>query len=590
MKISRDWLQKYFDAPLPSKDAIADALTFHAFEIEGLPEEIDVKVLPNRAADCLSHRGIAKELSAILAVPLKRDPLREPIPAFPATDKLVVAVDPAFCLRHMGALVLGVQVGPSPAWLREAIESVGQRSINNVVDATNYVMLNIGQPMHAFDAGKITKDASGTLSIAIRPAQNGEKITILSGEEYALTEDAFVIADDTRGTALDIAGIKGGALSGITQTTTDLFISVGNYDGTRIRKTSQRLKIFTDAVQRYQNRPSSELCAYGMRDILALITEVAGGEILGVVDVYPKPPAPHSSVQTSLQKINSVLGSDFSVSETEDVFRRLDLSTKTEGDIFTITPPFERTDLVCAEDLAEEVGRIIGYDRVLPKELPPLDGVVDQARFRGIERVKDFLIERGFTEISTQSFAGKGDVYLANPLDKTKPALRSSLAENMKEALAKAKLYAPLLLEPNQKPKLFEIGTVFTKEGERLVIETSEPVPDIPEIKEDQNYAPHQFRLGGYTPFSLYPFITRDIAFWAPSDTDVGHRMSHIGEVAGPLLVKCDLFDTFSKDGKTSYAFRLVFQSNERTLTDEEVVGLMEAVTAEVTEQGWQVR
>ncbi|OYV26316.1 MAG: hypothetical protein B7W98_03205 [Parcubacteria group bacterium 20-58-5] len=161
MKVSLTWLQKYFDTPLPGADAIADAFTFHAFEIEEMKGDLmDVKVLPNRAADCLSHRGIAKELSAILDAPLKQDPLRDPLPEFPQTDALMVEIeDSKKCLRYMGALVKGVKVGPSPAWLREALEAVGQRSINNVVDATNYVMLNIGQPLHAFDAAKLAQKA-----------------------------------------------------------------------------------------------------------------------------------------------------------------------------------------------------------------------------------------------------------------------------------------------------------------------------------------------------------------------------------------------------------------------------------------------
>ncbi|MFA5877453.1 MAG: phenylalanine--tRNA ligase subunit beta [Candidatus Paceibacterota bacterium] len=589
MKISTNWLQKYFEKPLPSAEIVADAFTFHSFEIDSIEGNVlDVKVLPNRAADCLSHRGIAKDLSAILDMPMKFDPFRGSLESFPTTDMLTVEVDSAYVLRHTGALVKGVKVGPSPAWLKEALESLGQRSINNIVDATNYIMLDLGQPMHAFDARKIVWDKE-TLRIAIRSAHTGEKITILTGEEYILTDDMYVIADATSGVALDIAGIKGGMASGIDEGTSDLFVSVGNYDGTLIRKVSQKLKIFTDASQRYQNRPSPELTAYGMHAILNLIKEVAGGELVGVVDVYPNKPASSLPVSVSLVRINEVLGSDFTEVEVMEVFRRLDLPLIFVNGVCTVTPSFERTDILIAEDLIEEVGRILGYDRVKPAELSgELD--VDQAQFRGTEHVKDFLVERGFTEISTQSFASKGEVILANPLDKTKPALRTTLAENLKESLAKAKLHAPTTLEPNIKPKLFEVGTVFSKDGERISVETSEVVPDMPALVPDSSYVPKRYTLGLYKPFSLYPFIVRDIAFWVPDGTDVGPTRSHIVESAGPLVVRCELFDTFSKDGRTSYAFRLVFQADDRTLTDEEINTWMDLVTKAVTQKNWEVR
>lgn len=589
MKISTLWLQKYFAAPLPSVSDIADAFTFHSFEIDGVEGNVlDVKVLPNRAADCLSHRGIAKDLSAILNLPLKSDPLRDPLATFPETKLLSVEVDGTYVLRHSGALVRGVKVGPSPQWLKDALESVGQRSINNIVDATNYVMLDLGQPLHAFDAGKIARDGEVT-RITIRESTPGEKITLLTGEEYELSKGVYVIGDKTSGVALDVAGIKGGMASGISEETTDLFVSVGNYDGTLVRKASQALKLFTDASQRYQNRPTPELTMFGMRAILALIQEVAGGEVVGVVDVYPKKPEERGIVTASVSRINEILGAHFSESEMLDVFRRLDFTVTVTDGVFSVTAPFERVDIALPEDLAEEVGRILGYDRVLPQELLS-DATPDQARFRGIERVKDFLVERGFVEVSTQSFSAKGDVMLLNPLDKTKPALRTTLKENVQEALAKAKLYAPITLPPNVKPKVFEVGTVFSKDGERIVVETSEPVVDMPALSDDASYQPLHFQLMFYKPFSQYPFISRDVAVWVPDGTPADVVASTIRSNAGDLLVRFEQFDTFSKNGRTSYAFRMVFQSSERTLTDEEVSVWVLAVSDALTKEGWEVR
>ena len=596
MKISRSWLQNYFEKPLPDTGKISDALTFHAFEIEESDHDMmDVKVLPNRAADCLCHRGIAKELSAIFNISIKNDPLRAPIQNTNIESPYlkVEIEDPKKCLRYMGALMRGVRVEPSPDWLREALESVGQRSINNIVDATNYVMLNIGQPLHAFDAKKLAEKVEG-YTIGVRDAKTGEKITTLSGEEYMSPTNTLFITDANTDKAIGIAGVKGGKLAEISETTTDIIVESANFDGTTIRRTAQALKLITEASLRFQNRPSPELCAYALRDVLELIKKVAGGEVITIADCYPSR-AERGMVTVSLQKINGLLGSNFSKEDVVDVFHRLGLPCSEKNESFEITPPFERTDLIIPEDLVEEVGRILGYDRVPATELPPVSDTPDQARYRGIEKVKDFLIERGFTEVSTQSFAKKGDVLLANPLDKTMPALRANLDENMKKALTQATYVAPLVLAPNQKPKLFEIGTIFRKEGEQLAIKISESVPDLPMMQDDTNYQPRKYTLGAFKPFSAYPFIVRDIAVWVPSGTiveEVGLVFEDILRESSSwgLAIKTSLFDEFKKGERMSYAFRVVFQSFDKTLTDEEVNEIMQKIATALTEKRYEVR
>ena len=599
MNVSLKWLQTYFDAPLPDAEAIADAFTFHAFEIDEMKgDRMDVKVLPNRAADCLCHRGIAKELSAILDAPLKRDPLREPLQGStlsykvePCKELRVEIEDPKKCLRYMGALVKGVKVGPSPDWLREALEAAGQRSINNVVDATNYVMLDIGQPLHAFDAAKLAKK-DGAYAIGVRSARAGEKMTTLTGDEYELSPGIQLITDAHSDTPIALAGVKGGKAAELTNETTDIIVESANFDGTTTRRAAQSLRLFTDASLRFQNRPSPELTAYCMRDVLALITDIAGGEVAGVVDAYPAHPGRNREVAVSHARIDSLLGSKLTIADVEEVFRRLGLDTSVENDVFTVTPPFERTDITIPEDLVEEVGRIRGYERIAPQELPPLGAAPDQARYRGIERVKDFLVERGFTEISTQSFVSRGDITLANPLDKSMPALRTSLDDTMAAALAQAKQYAPLVLAPNQKPKLFEIGTVFTKDGEQLVVKTSEPVADLPSIEDANDYTPVRYALGAYRPFSLYPFIARDISMWITDSPEArGAVFAIFAEHGAGLLQQVQLLDQFTnKEGRQSLAFRLVFQSMERTLTDGEVNVIMEKISAALRAAGYEVR
>lgn len=609
MIVSRKWLERHIDAPLPAVASIANALTFHAFEIEETKDQpaqeketLDVKVLPNRAADCLSHRGIAREVAAILDIPAKPDLLRQVPEAFPKTDSLVLTVEDArACPRHMGALVKGVKVAPSPDWLREALESVGQRSINNVVDATNYVMLDLGQPSHAFDAAKLAND-NGVYRIGIRGARDGETMTILSGESFPIPRGVLVVEDQVAGVALDIAGVKGGAATAITEATTDLFVSVANFDGPTIRKASQLLKLWTDASKRFQNDISPELPSHGMKAVLKLIHEVAGGELIGVTDFYP---APVESVQIpcSVERINRTLGSELTGDEVEGIFKRLGFAYKRTENDFTVDPPFERRDLTISQNLVEEVGRIWGYDKLPSLQLPPIEGAPDQSRFRGIERMKDQLVEEGFIEVSTQSFAKKGDIKLANPLDTDKPYLRASLEENLKDALAKAKLYAPLVLPPNEKPKLFEVGTVFPKEGEHVELRMTEKVPawgdaagtvdnlSVAKLEDyGKDYEPKKVHLGAFKPFSVYPFIARDVAFWGPEGVFHDKIENLIRAESGELVVRVMEFDTFTKDGRVSYAYRIVFQSNERTLTDDEVNAVMEIIYTALRAAGYEVR
>ncbi|MFZ1075620.1 MAG: phenylalanine--tRNA ligase subunit beta [Minisyncoccia bacterium] len=608
MKISLKWLQTYFDAPLPDAEKVADAYTFHAFEIdENDGDLLDVKVLPNRAADCLSHRGLARELAAILDVPMPKDPLRESVSEFPKTDELTVKIeDCKKCLRYAGALIKGVKIGPSPAWLKEALESVGQRSINNVVDVTNFVMLSIGQPMHAFDANKLVQK-DGKYAIGIRNAKAGEKITTLSNEEYALADSILLITDANADAPIGIAGIKGGKSAEVTAGTTNIILEAANFDGTTVRRATQTLKLFTDASVRFQNRPSPELVAYGMQKAISLTTELAGGKLTGVVDIYPlKQRIPSVSIKT--EHINRILGTSYADVDVRDVFDRLEFHRSEVDGKFDVLPPFERTDLVIAEDLIEEVGRILGYDRIPGEQLPPIVGEPDQARYRGIERMKDQLVEQGFIEVSTQSFAKKGDIILANPLDKNKPALRTSLEENLNEALARAKQYAPLVLAPKQSVKLFEVGTVFPKEGEFLELRMTERVKEwgdsagvsknlsAAKLEEyGKGYEPVKHTLGAYKPFSIYPFIVRDISMFLPE----GFPPDQVRSVFDPIViatisnlsVTINFLDQFTnKEGKNSIAFRLVFQSFERTLTDDEVNGIMEKISAALRAAGFEIR
>lgn len=635
MKTSRAWLQTYFDTTLPDTDALADALTFHAAEIEEAEGDLlDVKVLPDRAAYMLSHRGVAKEIAAVLDLPLARDPLAEPLPDYPSAGRLSVSLDEGGkAARYIGALVTGVKVGPSPTWLKEALEAAGQRSINNVVDATNYVMLDIGQPLHAFDAGKLVA-RDGGYAIAVRGSREHEEVTTLTGERYELPPGTLLIADaNGNDQPLGVAGIKGGEHARVDEGTTDLIVEAASFDGSSVRRTAQALKLFTDASSRFQNKPSPALAAYGIRDVLALIKKVAGGEVVDVTDVSRVSEEP-VTVSVSLARINGLLGSSFTAEEVKGAFGRLGFSYAEVEDAFVVLAPFERRDLAIPEDLVEEVGRILGYDRVMPEPLPPLQTTPDQARFRGIERVRDFLIERGFAEVSTPSFAAEGDIELANPLQADRPYLRSTLIPNLKDALTRAAGVAPRVFGIDPFVKLFEIGATFHAKGEALTLSmgvvatAGKPASAADALKEyvatleqellqtpgaagftldgqmmeldlgklnleklGVDYAPMTVRQGTFRPYSSYPFALRDVAVWTPDGTEESQVVNVIIPAAGEHLARIDLFDRFEKDGRTSYAFRLVFESMDRTLADTDLDPAMERVAQALgAAEGWQVR
>jgi phenylalanyl-tRNA synthetase beta chain len=632
MKTSPSWLQKFFDAKLPPPEVLAETLTFHTVEVEEVtPSYIDLKILPDRAAYMLCHRGAALELSAALVLPMKDDPLRAPVPSYPSTRELSVMIeDPTLCNRYMAALIRGVNVGPSPVWLKDALESVGQRSINNVVDATNYVMLNIGQPLHAFDASHLSVK-EGTYVIQVRSAKENEKITTLSGEEHTLPEGVLLIADGASAKPLGIAGVKGGKSAEITSATTDIIIESANFDGTRIRRAAQALKLFTDASSRFQNRPSPALVAYGMRDVLALIEEIAGGTLVGVVDEYPVVPE-MVPVTVSLARLNAVLGSSYTGEDVTNVFDRLGFSyTESEG-AYTVLAPFERRDIVIPEDVIEEVGRVIGYEKIPTTQLPGVPALPRQMKYQGLERIKDFLVERGFIEISSQSFATEGEVELANPLQQDKPWLRASLLPSMKDALTRAVNVAPRVLGPAPLIKIFELGTVFTQDDEFTVLAlgieaqggkgaaealkeyaaTIEQeillspgrasyaldgksvefrIKDKDLLRLGEVYEPARISLGAYQSFSLYPFALRDIAVWTPSGTTADTVLKKIQATAGPLLIRADQFDSFEKENRISYAFRLVFESMDKTLSDTDIDPVMKAITDALNSiAGFEVR
>ena len=631
MKISLNWLQTYFEKPLPSVEELSDAITFHAFEIDGAEviggdTILDVKVLPNRAHDCLSYRGVAKEVSAILDIPLTNDPLLEAPILAPLTDKVAVSIqEPALCLRYTAGYIRGVKVAPSPAWLVERLASMGQRSINNVVDATNFVMFNLGQPLHAFDAGKLAQK-DGVFSIDVRLARAEEKMVALDLKEYTLSSSTLVISDSISGTAVGIAGIKGGTPAAITEETVDIIIESANFDGVSVRKTSRALNLRTDASVRFENILSPELASYGTQAVVSLISELAGGEVVGFTDVYPKAEQ-EKSIEITALDVNRLHGTSISTDECEGIIKRFGWKYKRAGDTFSVTAPFERLDMHITEDVAEDIGRIYGLEHI--RSVHPgaiaITPTINK-RFYYIDRIRATLAERGFSEVYTSVFAHEGKREVLNKVDSDTPYLRASLAPAIADAL-EMNFHNKELLGLSD-VRLFEIGTVWNEKDEKIVIalgtkgskktpkgsdflhelfaefdaKIANVFPESPIVEIDLDTllsaAPDPLAyqtlptLGDarYKSFSRFPVILRDVAVWTPAGTSTETVEALIRGKAGSDLVRLELFDSFEKEGKTSYAFHLVFQSYSRTLMEDEINPILDSIYELLREQGFETR
>ena len=589
MKISNSWLQNYFEEKLPLPEEISQGIIFHSFEVEdyekiGNDTVFDIKVLPDRAHDCLSHWGIAKEVSMIFDLKMKEKKFKnfEDKP----TD-LKIKIEDEKCLRYMGRIVRNIKVGESPEWLKEKLRAIGQKPINNVVDTANFVMYDLGQPIHCFDLDKLESE-----SLIVRNGKVGENITTLDKKEIKLDESILVIADEKY--PLAIAGIKGGTIAEVDMNTKNIVIEVANFHPTTTRKTSKKINILTDAVKRYENEISPELCSLVMDAVTDMIYSIAQGEVENIVDIYPKK-AESRSIKVSVNYINKRLGSDFSKKEIESVWSKLNFLYKENNGDFDIQVPVLRLDLNGPHDLVEEVIRVIGYDK-LPETLPVIknenshDGI-----FYKTLLVRNKLLNDGYSEVMTYAFRDKGDVeVLSSAVGKN--FLRNNLTDGLKEGIKLNTLNLPLL--DMDSIKVFEIGTVFNKDTEEIRVAYGDKKVIKEMILEDftADVDLHEVRtsLSNSKPFkmwSIYPFISRDIAVWVPDNEDKDKLKNVLVEEGTDLLIKKPyLFDSFSKDGKTSYAYRLVFQSYDKTLTDEEINPIMERINSRILSLGWQVR
>ena len=691
MKISRNWLKTYFDADIPVADQLTELFTFHSFEVEGVVDikdekgkvtdtVLDIKVLPDRAHYALSHQGVALEVSVLTGQELKKNRIPAGPEATMDAQPSITIKDTKFCRRYVGRLVdLGTSGGlASGKYTCAMLEAVGQRAINAIVDATNMVMLDCGQPLHAFDADKVKG------GIVVRVAKEGEKITLLDNREITLSASDYLIADDEG--PLAIAGVKGGKRAEITSDTKRIIIESANFDPTFVRRTSTKYDLRNDSSKRFENEITAELCPQGMNDVCALLKESFPSAKFGpIVDEYPVK-AKQTTIVFNPSYIEERLGVKVPLTEAEQILKHLGivvyvtsptsaapagenrvstvaqqheetrLSPRGRGTsssvLWNLTIPFNRLDLTIPEDVVDEIGRIYGYDHVkgiLPPK--PVQPEAIPALFYLSEQIRTILAGEGFSEVSLYSLVENGEVEIAKPLAKDKGFARTNLEGGMSLCLERNALNADLL--GLNTIKIFEIGHVFThaveetylvigvaqikkvkglkaqdlvmsalktlteKIGTELEVLTSSSAPTSKTspsnplravVEVNLSQASKTFKAGTaadlhfdrssnnrYQKFSTYPFITRDIAIFVPESVGESVVWSVIEKgikdaKSESLLVHHSLFDVFKKEGKTSFAFRLVFQSMDKTLTDEEINLVMEKINAEIKGKNWEVR
>jgi phenylalanyl-tRNA synthetase beta chain len=361
MKFSFEWVQELSGTTLNAQQASA-LLSAKAFEVnEASGGVLDIDILPNRP-DCLSHLGVARELSALTNQRFAAPSYEWRVSEQPS--KSITVEDAEACPRYSGLVVSGLKVGPSPAWIRERLQQCGLQSINNVVDVTNYVMLELGQPMHAFDFASVDR-------IVVRHARQGETLQALDEARttYTLDESMLVIADGTR--AIAIAGIKGGAGTGISDDTTEVLLEAANFSPTSIRATSRALELRTDASVRFSYGVDPNLTAPALMRAAELLAKVAGGTAQrGIIDVYPVEQTPRQ-VPLDCAYACSLLGIQIGEAQVRGILESLGFEVSDRDGLLQVTVPTRRSDVTSSEDLIEEIGRVYGYDSI-PSVAPVL--------------------------------------------------------------------------------------------------------------------------------------------------------------------------------------------------------------------------
>ncbi len=630
MKISYEWLREWVDIPVDA-DALAAELTMIGLQLAGMETAdgdsiLDLEITVNRP-DCLSLRGLARETGVLFGTEPRYLPdlLNVEVIHSENTDGAypsgefplhIVLEDPELCPRYCGQVVGGVTVGPSPGWLARKLESSGIRSINNVVDVTNLVMLELGQPMHVFDYHKLSQ---GT--IRVRRVRQ-EKLLMIDDRERMLVDPMLVIADANR--AVAVGGVMGGKESEVTDRTTVVLLESAYFQPACVRVTAKKLEMSTDASFRFERGADPEIQATACRRAALLLEQLAGGKAQPVLDVTAAPPAP-IKIEMRPERVERILGVKISPEFMERTLLALGFR-KSSGNIWTV--PSFRVDVFREIDLIEEIARHYGYNR-FPDTLPKAEKKYqpDYATYELERNASQYLRGAGIDEASTFSFGTQGEVQILNPVSETGTRLRTSLIPGLLESIEYN------LRHRNREARLFEIGHSFLADGEKTmlgiamigeyrefkgILESLFPAlgygdaswnQAILKIGDQQIGTMQQRAIAGHEvqaceisltdvvtlpkreirnqPIIPFPFVERDASFVLDASIPYLELQQVFAEIKMQELRSYQLVDRYQGDnipaGKVSLSFRFIFQSETRTLTSEEVDALYDQIVGKIS-------
>ena len=577
---------------------------------------VEFEITPNRP-DCLCVIGLAREAAVTFGKELK---LHEPVVEAQAGGNInemakIIVEDAALCPRYTARMVKNVKIAPSPRWMRERIRNAGMRPINNIVDITNYVMLEYGQPMHAFDFACV-----GNNEIHVRTAREGESIRTLDGTERKLTPSMLCICDTDKPVA--VAGVMGGENSEIVGDTAMVLFESANFNGTSVRRTATALGMRTDASARFEKGLDPQGTLRAVNRACELIELLGCGEVVdGVIDVVPKP-IEEKTVLLEPDKINSLLGTDIDKDSMKKIL--LDLGFTLDGDVIHV--PSWRGDVEHYSDIAEEVARFYGYNNIPTRFTGAISTCGGFTPVQQSERrVGELCRAMGLDEIITYSFISpsyydkirmpadsplRDSLRILNPLGEDTSIMRTTILPSMLEILTRNYNYR------NKSAALYEIGRIYLKRADGLADEPKivsmgayGPEMNFFRIKgwveelcsglgidklhfaaerENQSYHPALHSLRGgipvYKPLPRFPAVTRDIAVVCGAEIPVGDMVDHIMAEGGQYLKGCRIFDVYTghhiAEGKKSVAFSLTMRADDQTLTDDHAEETVKKVLA----------
>jgi len=683
MLFSVNWLKEHIQGQLPAPDKLEQLLNMHIFEVEEKERKngdwIFKIAVPTHRGDAISHRGLARELAALLARQMKKlslKPLKKEKGSLPPLKIMVRSYD---VYRYSALVLEGIRIGRSPQWLKDRLELLGINSINNIVDITNYVMAELGQPLHAFDY-----DTLRGHQMIIREAKEGEKIETLDDLTFTLPKGTLVIEDKNR--LIDLAGIKGGKYSGIQDNTKNVVLQAASFSGRRIYKTKKQLGYTTPAADIYTHELDPNITMEALERAVELLSKLGKVKVVQVVDVYPKKRVAKKLLfdPTLLKKY---LGVFLPKTAAKQILQRLGFKVKNQRNRWEITVPTFRQDITLPQDLIEEVARMYGYEKIVPIfPVTSLSPSLENPAVRFKERVQNALVEAGFSETYNYSFIGEKDletfqyaaidkvslVGLQNPYSEEYKYLRPNLIENLlKVAGENTRRFL------NKDIRIFEVGKAFqntkgkiaewhlqsgvlalSKKDDQTAFAEAKGVVDFvlsrfgiagpwydsfvatplhsrtslwhgkkgAEIKVGQKkigflgiVSPKitaNLKLKGscavfsldiekllplftqewqYRAIPRFPAVLRDLAVLVPRTTKVVEVMNVIHAVGAKLVEDIDLFDMYEgehiPDGQKNFAFHLIYQSQQRTLTAKEVDSVHQKIISALEKNpSWEVR